>query len=92
MQGDRHRPVLIVLAMMHDASKAGQEATSEYWLLKALAQQLDLSLYCDGEDRVVQADRALLKGEIALRSALQTQPPSLAKCLITLIWSRISRA
>ena len=70
VQGVRHRPVVIVLAMMRDASKAGQESTTKYWLLKALAQQIDLSIHFESEDKVVQADRALLRGEMVASCAL----------------------
>ena len=63
-----HRCNTIVLSLLPDCHRPGAGGSSDFWLLKAVAQQFDLRIYHATDARAVQADRALLAGEIPLQT------------------------
>lgn len=67
------------MMMMHQVGESGALTTSDYWLLKILAQQFDLRIYFD-KPKVRQADQALLTGKILLSPVHQMYV--LVQCLI----------
>ena len=69
MQAAWHRCLTGVLAATHDLGETCKGATSTFWLLKALAQLLDLCIHHADKAHVVKAQHALLPGEAILRCA-----------------------
>ena len=58
-----HRRIAGILAAMHDMGKAGRGASVDFWLLKALAQLIDLRIYGGGNE-ILES----LAGEAVLRT------------------------
>ena len=58
-----HPCVTGILKRMHEWHKTGDNSSSDYWMMKAVAQQFDLRIYHAKDAKVVKADLALLLGE-----------------------------
>lgn len=83
MQVALHRHITVILAAMQDVGKAGVGATADIWLLKALAQLVDLRIYDANQAAFVRAERILMPGEPDRRVPLLRQ---LSECFSTALW------
>ncbi len=75
MQVDWHRLIIGLLAAMHNMHKTGKGAAVNFWVLKALAQLVDLCIYNADQATVAKAENALVTGEAVLTRLPFTQLP-----------------
>ena len=69
-----HYLATVLIAMGHAMVRAGEDALTEFWLLKASALSFALQEFHADEARVIQADEALLTSEYILTCARIVQP------------------
>ena len=73
-----HHLATVLIAMGRGMVRAGEDAPTEFWLLKASILSFALREFHASEARVIQADEALLTSKFILLCARIAQPSSRA--------------